>query len=114
MTRYPDHCQGVKFVDIDFPDLMAKKCRIVQETPELNSMLTSLENGQSPHVLLRSDQYLQIGCDLRSLGDIREALSSAMVIPDCEFLFVAEVSITYMETSAADAVISWAASLSQG
>lgn len=114
MTRYPDQCQSVKFIDIDFPDLIEKKCRVVQETPELNSLLTGLKTNVGNHVQLQSDQYVEIGCDLRRISDIEQALSTVVDIADCEFMFVAEVSITYMETEGADAVIEWASTLGQG
>ncbi|KAI0884806.1 LCM-domain-containing protein [Annulohypoxylon maeteangense] len=113
MTRYPNHCQNVKFVDIDFPDLIEKKCRVVQETPELNSLLTGLKTNVGNHVQLQSDQYIEIGCDLRRISDIEQALSAVVNISDCEFMFVAEVSITYMETDGADSVIQWASTLGQ-
>ncbi|KAK7949132.1 leucine carboxyl methyltransferase [Apiospora aurea] len=112
MTRYPEACKNVKFIDIDFPDLMSKKRRIVQETPELHSVLTGLEYGTDQTDLqLTSDEYIQIGCDLRQLHRVQDAISKVVDIQACEFIFVAEVSITYMETEAADAVIQWASSL---
>ena len=114
LTRYPDHCHGVKFVDIDFPDLMRKKCKIVQETPELRSPLTGLSTTTDGHPMLQSEQYAQIGCDLRDLASIERSLAELVSLSNSEFLFVAEVSITYMETEAADAVIKWASGLAQG
>lgn len=115
MTRYPDACYGAKFVDIDFPDLISKKRRIVQETPELHSGLTGLEYGNEESDLqLTSDEYVQIGCDLRQLKRLEDALSQVVSIQECEFIFIAEVSITYMETEAADSVIQWASSLGHG
>ncbi|KAK6844305.1 leucine carboxyl methyltransferase [Apiospora arundinis] len=112
MTRYPEACKGAKFIDIDFPDLMSKKRRIIQETPELHSVLTGLEYGDDKSdLLLKSNEYVQIGCDLRQLKRVEEALSQVISIPECEFIFIAEVSITYMETEGADAVIQWASTL---
>ncbi|RYP17290.1 hypothetical protein DL767_010048 [Monosporascus sp. MG133] len=113
LTRYPDHCHNAKFVDIDFPDLMTKKSRIVQETPELLSPLSGIKTTAERHVVFQSDEYAQIGCDLRDLTNIERSLSALVSLPDSEFLFVAEVSITYMETEAADSVIRWAGSLGQ-
>ncbi|KAI1381419.1 LCM-domain-containing protein [Hypoxylon crocopeplum] len=113
MTRYPDWCRNTKFVDIDFPDLIEKKCRIVQETLELSSSLTGLKTNVGNHIVLQSDQYVQIGCDLRQISSIEQALSSVVDIAHCEFMFVAEVSITYMETQGADSVIKWASTLGQ-
>ncbi|KAK8006148.1 leucine carboxyl methyltransferase 2 [Apiospora marii] len=112
MTRYPEVCHGAKFVDIDFPDLISKKRRIVQETPELHSVLTGLEYGDDQSDLqLTSNEYVQIGCDLRQLNRLEDALSKVVNIQECEFIFIAEVSITYMETEAADSVIEWASTL---
>ncbi|KAK7747003.1 tRNA methyltransferase ppm2 [Diatrype stigma] len=114
LTRYPDHCQGVKFVDVDFPDLMKKKCRVVQETPELLALLSGIRSTTAEgHLVFQSDQYVQVGCDLRALSSIEQSLSTLLSLPDSEFFFVAEVSITYMETEAADSVIKWASSLGQ-
>ncbi|KAH9898611.1 LCM-domain-containing protein [Xylariomycetidae sp. FL2044] len=113
MTRYPDQSRTAKFVDIDFPDLMAKKSRVVEDTPELCSMLKNLVRTTQGIVLLKSEQYVQIGCDLRHLDAIKDALSDCLVLAECEFLFVAEVSITYMETDGADAVIKWASTFGQ-
>ncbi|KAH6656201.1 leucine carboxyl methyltransferase 2 [Truncatella angustata] len=113
LTRYPAACKDAKFIDIDFPDLMSNKSRVVQETSGLNSMLTNLRVPEDPLVLLESDQYIQIGCDLRDLNTIQQSLSRTVDMAESEFMFVAEVSITYMETVAADAVIKWASSLGQ-
>ncbi|KAI1764359.1 LCM-domain-containing protein [Hypoxylon sp. FL1150] len=111
MTRYPDLCHNTKFIDIDFPDLIEKKCRVVKETSELSSPLTGLATHVGNHVQLTSDQYVQIGCDLRRISDIEQALSAVIDAAQCEFMFVAEVSITYMETEGADSVIKWASTL---
>lgn len=113
MTRYPDHCKGVKFVDVDFPDLMERKSSIVKETTELNSVLSGIEDSKTPFIFFESDQYVQIGCDLRQLDRIEQTLATVIDIGASEFMFVAEVSITYMETQAADSVIRWASSLSK-
>ncbi|KAI1499454.1 leucine carboxyl methyltransferase [Biscogniauxia marginata] len=113
MTRYPNSCCGVKFVDVDFPDLIMKKYTTVIETNELISPLTGLRASTVHPILIQTDQYVQIGCDLRDLNSLEEALSTFLHIPDCIFMFVAEVSITYMETESADAVIRWAGALGQ-
>ncbi|KAK6064815.1 leucine carboxyl methyltransferase [Seiridium cupressi] len=113
LTRYSASSENAKFIDIDFPDLMHKKSRVIQETQELKSALTNMRVSEDPLVLLESDQYVQMGCDLRDLDSIQQSLSKLVDVNESEFIFVAEVSITYMETAAADAVIRWAASLGQ-
>ncbi len=114
LTRYPEQCRDVKFVDVDFPDLIRRKRQTVLTTPELREPLTLLEEVDGPYVVLKSKEYVQIGCDLRELGTLGEALSTVVDISRCSFFFVAEVSITYMETEGADGVIKWASTLGDG
>lgn len=114
MTRYPTASQDVKFIDIDYKDLMIKKQTVVRNTPELNSMLTNLNIIQDGDILLSSDQYLQLGCDLRDLKRLEDTISKVVDIEKCSFLFTAEVSITYMPTESADALIQWANKLPEG
>ncbi|KAI5923835.1 leucine carboxyl methyltransferase [Camillea tinctor] len=111
MTRYPESCRNVKFVDVDFPDLIVKKTAVVSQTSELISPLTGLKTSTVSPILLQADQYVQIGCDLRDLKTLEQAMSTFLDIPNCVFMFVAEVSITYMETEGADGVIKWASAL---
>ncbi|KAK3946272.1 methyltransferase [Diplogelasinospora grovesii] len=115
LTRYPEHCtppEKVKFVDVDFPDLIQRKRATVLNTPELKNMFPGLESSAGP-VVLKSDQYYQVGCDLRYLDTLQSALAEIVGgdIEECSFLFVAEVSITYMETAGADNVIRWASTV---
>lgn len=137
LSRYPIASEGCKFIDIDYKDLMLKKRAVVLDTHELNLMFTNIEQDQSGEILLRSDQYVQIGCDLRELRSLHEALSSVVDIPNSKILFVAEVSITYskdqiswprrlskndptdsmisvVHVQASDALIEWVATLPEG
>lgn len=123
LTRYADSCAGVKFVDVDFPDLIERKRRTVLATPELLGMLTGVKGagseagatGPTKPVVFDSDQYAQIGCDLRELTTLRKGLEATVGnFEECEFIFVAEVSITYMEREGADQVISWASGIGNG
>ncbi|KAK3905624.1 hypothetical protein C8A05DRAFT_12582 [Staphylotrichum tortipilum] len=114
LTRYPADCAGVKFVDVDFPDLIERKRKTVDSTPELLGMLTGVRDRAelSRPVVFESDQYVQIGCDLRDPKTLQKGLAATVGdFAECEFIFVAEVSITYMETEGADGVIQWASTL---
>ncbi|KAK3293322.1 uncharacterized protein B0H64DRAFT_210325 [Chaetomium fimeti] len=114
LTRYPGECGGVKFVDVDFPDLIERKRQTVIGTPELVGMFTGVKEaaGLAAPVVFESEQYVQIGCDLRELGTLRQGLAAAVGdFEECEFIFVAEVSITYMEREGADEVIRWASTV---
>ncbi|EFQ33455.1 leucine carboxyl methyltransferase [Colletotrichum graminicola M1.001] len=107
-VRYPESCRDVTFVDVDYPDLIRKKRQIVLETPELQGLLGSWEVNHDSPVVLKSQRYCQVGCDLRQLETLQRCLDTLFDISNTEFLFVAEVSITYMDTEGADGVISWA------
>lgn len=119
LARYPDQCRraGAKFVDVDFPLLMRRKCNIVLSTPELHLPLGSLqhteEDDPSP-ILLRSQHYFQVGCDLRRLSILEDSLNAIVDRHDSWFFFVAEVSVTYMDTGSADALIGWCNKFAEG
>jgi tRNA wybutosine-synthesizing protein 4 len=100
-------------VDVDYKDLMLKKRTIVQSTNELNSLLTNVRVSDGD-ILMQSDEYIQLGCDLKDLLSFTRILASAVDIKNCFVLFTAEVSITYMTAEGADALIHWAASLPEG
>lgn len=118
-TRYPEHCSSSQavFVDVDFPELAERKRRVVLETPELASQLSQVqaeEDGLHPSLLLRSKYYHLVGCDLRHLAVLQQALSHVANPEECVFFYIAEVSITYMESHFADALIKWASTLGEG
>lgn len=102
---------------MDFNELARRKRQVILETPELASQLSEVQAGEDalyPNLLLRSKCYHLVGCDLRRTAELQQALSSVLDPDKCIFLFLAEVSITYMETNSADALIRWASSLGQG
>ncbi|KAF4824684.1 tRNA wybutosine-synthesizing protein 4 [Colletotrichum tropicale] len=110
-VRYPNACRDVTFIDVDYPDLIQKKRRIVLDTPELHALLGTWEVNDKSPIVLQSQKYCQIACDLRQLSALENALSKLFDLSATEFFFVAEVSITYMDTEGADGVINWAGSL---
>lgn len=77
-------------------------------------MLTSLDESTEGDVLLRSDQYIQLGCDLRDLPNLTRTLASVLEIEESMILLTAEVSITYMKLEESDALIQWASKLPEG
>jgi tRNA wybutosine-synthesizing protein 4 len=93
---------------------MVKKRDTVESTIELRKALTNIKVPAEGDVLLRSDQYLQLGCDLRDLSRLDKALASIFDVQTCQILLVAEVSITYMNASYSDDLIEWASKLPHG
>lgn len=112
------------FVDVDFPDLIERKRQTVLSTPQLLGAFTGVRGevgagvgAPAKPIVFQSDQYVQIGRDLRDLAALKQGLQAAVGDEDlgaCEFLFLAEVSITYMDTEAADEVIRWASTVGDG
>ena len=101
-------CQNVTFFDVDYPDLMRKKCEVITTTPQLQDLLRPLEAPtNAPLVFLRSGHYTALGCDLADISTLDSVLASEFDISDCLTLCIAEVSVTYMNVEAADALIAW-------
>ncbi|KAL8778910.1 MAG: hypothetical protein Q9213_007183 [Squamulea squamosa] len=65
--------------------------------------------GSSSPIMMRSDQYVAVGCDLRDIARLSKVFDGELQIGSCLVLCTAEVSITYMDVDAADALIKWAA-----
>ena len=97
-------------MDVDYPDLVEKKCDIISETSQLRDLLDPYDRPLNPRGLtLRSKNYLAIGCDLADVARLDMLLAIEAQMSNCLVLCTAEVSITYMDTNAADALIRWAA-----
>ena len=102
-------------MDVDYAQLIRKKVEVVRDDQELNHVVDiNCTLPSSGPVVLRSENYLAIGCDLRDIKLLNETLQKELDVPQCTFLLIAEVSITYMNIKDADAVIQWAAKLGDG
>ncbi|KAK9457280.1 S-adenosyl-L-methionine-dependent methyltransferase [Dipodascopsis uninucleata] len=100
------------FVDVDYPDLISRKIRMILDSKELVSLISPLREPQDSAVKLASDNYYVVACDLSKITELSAALKSHSILdPDCDVLFIAEVSLTYMNVDAADNVIKYAASI---
>ncbi|KAL8891899.1 MAG: hypothetical protein Q9215_001111 [Flavoplaca cf. flavocitrina] len=117
LSKYPEHCTGVTFVDIDYPELMIKKRDMVLDQSEMKHLIDE-PNDEAPHlhstghespIMIRSNRYMGLGCDLRDIARLDKILEEELQIRRCLVLCSAEVSITYMDVDAADALITWAA-----
>ena len=98
------------FVDVDYPELIAKKCNVIMNTAQLQEMLSPFqEANKAGGVFLRSNQYSALGCDLTNVENLERTLAGVLDLSSSLILCTAEVSITYMNIEAADALIKWAA-----
>ncbi|KAF2645392.1 LCM-domain-containing protein [Massarina eburnea CBS 473.64] len=104
--------QHAIFVDVDYPQLIARKRDRMLTNDTLREALlkTNLRPSQAP-VFVRSDRYIALGCDLRDLVDLGNLLKTEPDLIGSPILFLAEVSLTYMPTTDSDALIRWASAL---
>ncbi|KAI4252792.1 MAG: hypothetical protein LQ352_004074 [Teloschistes flavicans] len=110
LSRYPEECKNTTFVDIDYPELMSEKRDIIQDNAELCDLVWPAEDPvQLSAGVVQNDRYVGVGCDLRDTTDLSRVLEREVGtrLDSCLVLCVAEVSITYMDVPAADAVIKW-------
>jgi tRNA wybutosine-synthesizing protein 4 len=83
------------FVDVDFPDLIQHKCKIIRETPALLEVIGNEFGEVSGEI--RTEKYYAIGCDLSNLTLFDTLLRSIESdIERTRILFISEVAITYM------------------
>lgn len=93
---------------------MLTKREMILSTPKMNDLLTDPVRPTEGGVLLDSNEYAALGCDLRNLKRFGRLLNSVADIEHCLVLCIAEVSITYMSVDDSDALISWTSNLSPG
>ncbi|KAI3645651.1 hypothetical protein MP228_008579 [Amoeboaphelidium protococcarum] len=109
------HLSSTLYIDIDFKRLLKQKIKMIMDSPELKSMLGNVKLSTGG-VLLSSDQYLCIGCDLTQLDKLDKLLSYLAQSQQCTFQFnaptliISECVLTYVPTLDANKVISYFAS----
>lgn len=110
-----DVCKDVKFLDIDHHKLMVNKRNMIRECKELSELIPDAEFlPETERVLIRSNQYIGVGCDLAEVQKLESALKSEFNLDQYSIFCFGEVSLTYMQVHAANAVLSWASKLSDG
>ncbi len=88
---------------------MKRKCEVIVATPQLQDLLQPLDAPtDSGPVLLRSRQYVAVGCDLANTRNLDSILQDEFEMSKCIMLCIAEVSVTYMDVEAANSLIAWA------
>lgn len=112
LGRQPDLCANTTFVDVDFPILVRNKCGIIEHTEQLHGLLENFYRTRNEDgVLGAGNPYLAVGCDLRNLDSLKVTLQDAVDIDEdgVAILFVAEVSLAYMDPEASQALLEWTA-----
>ena len=107
-----DSCRNVLFIDVDYPKLIAQKVEVIKESPQLVELIGNIEScGHLDGIHLQSSHYVALGCDLVQPLVLEQLLRRCTSITECTILFVAEVSMTYMDVIAADALLKWASTM---
>lgn len=116
LSEHSELCKDTTFVDVDYRDLMVRKCAVLNEHPSLLQDCGNLsaEAPKHPAILLETSRYVAVGCDLTDTHTLDFILRDLLGFTNCAFLFIAEVSMTYMGVKAADQVLRWAASFKDG
>lgn len=104
-----------RFIDVDFPELMEKKCDVIANTPQLRDLLGPYQIPEKTNgAHLRSKHYCALGCDLADIARLDALLANEIDTSRSLILCIAEVSVTYMDVGAADSLIEWAAHYDNG
>jgi tRNA wybutosine-synthesizing protein 4 len=115
MSQYGDLCaQNVKFIDVDYEPLLESKRDIIVNTPEMRQLLHGIEVDSYDSVLLNSQQYAAVGCDLRNLPRLELLLKEVCDLEEASILCIAEESMAFMAVEASDALLSWCVGLPAG
>lgn len=117
LAREKPLCSNTKFIDVDYELLMETKREIIFSRPEMKGLLHSVmasSSGICPEILIDSQEYSALGCDLRNLRKLGRLLTSVVDLEDCMVLCVAEDSTCFMRTNDANALIQWTSGLSRG
>ncbi len=124
---------GAAFFELDFPDIVQQKSRIIARTAELIASLCGTAEGSGDRLQIdaqsqeltvcagpmsggdeastsRGGQYSLLAADLSDLDRVRDSLSKAGFDSSVPTLVISECVLIYMEPEHSDAVIEWIAS----
>jgi tRNA wybutosine-synthesizing protein 4 len=118
LWKYSSKCRNVKFVDVDYPQLMRKKVEMLWRNNVFSSVLTARQSSQNEMstsgVMLNDERYCAVGCDLGDSKALDQIFREELQIDTHSILFIGEVSIVYMEVQKADDLIAWASKFADG
>lgn len=104
----------LRFLDVDYPELIANKLEMIKGSPEILSILgeeindVSIEKSVVPFL---SENYKLVGCDLKDGNLYDQQLNHLLGNSSCVKIFVAEVSLAYMKPEYANPIIEHSAKL---
>ncbi|GME75736.1 unnamed protein product [[Candida] boidinii] len=109
LDQYKNTSWNLTTIDVDYPDLIKNKCKMIDSSPELQDIIDLKEkqvyDANSP-IQLRTESYAAVGCDLKNVDNFHKIMSElGLDNQDSVSIFIAEVSLAYMLPQHADPVI---------
>lgn len=117
LGKHPELCANAVFIDVDYPQLIERKLSLIKQHDALLHLLPDIEYPAGDNVeKARTARYRAYGCDLRNLDAFDATLRSSFNLDSCSvaILFVAEVSVAYMDIEPANKLMKWAFTLPDG
>ena len=105
----PEACAELTWVDVDFPDLVARKAEAIRNDPGLRDLLRlGGPEPAGPAPVRSACGYTLLGLDLRDLKGARSVLFGDLGLnPAVPTLLFAECVLNYMTKAQADRLIRW-------
>ena len=104
--RLKDEVQLKCFVDVDLPEVTAKKCMMIKKSHKLMQKLKNNEvtlKGSDLH----SNDYHVIAADFTNIPQFTHKLDQCKIDYKCPTIFISECVLVYIETSKSDNFIKW-------
>ncbi|XP_074716830.1 tRNA wybutosine-synthesizing protein 4 isoform X2 [Strix uralensis] len=95
--------------EVDFPNVACQKAALIKRMKELSALVGDTGGERLGVITFSGEDYKLLGVDLSELSELERALEEAGLDNEIPTLFIAEVVLTYMESSRSDALIRWAA-----
>ncbi|KAF1814228.1 LCM-domain-containing protein [Eremomyces bilateralis CBS 781.70] len=112
-TRWkaPQLCGDCVFVDVDYPSLIQRKAEKIRRENLFG--LTPTTGTASEAVSLETEEgYYAVGCDLRHPERLQQILTDELGLHGRHFIFLAEVSLAYVDYNYANTLIDKLSSIS--
>ncbi|XP_011297931.1 leucine carboxyl methyltransferase 1 [Fopius arisanus] len=103
-------CSPQNFVELDFPNITAKKCYHIKKHKQLIDKINT-EDGEIKFSTtdFHAANYHLIGVDLRHISELSNKLVQAEVEFNIPTLFLAECVLVYVDSNAASGLLKWLA-----
>jgi tRNA wybutosine-synthesizing protein 4 len=98
LWKYSKECQNVKFLDVDFPQLIQKKLEIITTEPSFQKYLDGAVGLDALHdsTFFDSERYCAVGCDLSGRDQLQYVLNDKLGLTRRSILFIDDSSTVYM------------------